>query len=137
MKKYLFNLLPIMLGAILSIGVYSCSKDDDGDDFNYPLESLYGTWKISQVKMSEFGTYISWPMRATTATFNNDGTYSGSGYFGNGTGTYTAKGNTITTYVNGKIYIVYTVISLNGNTAELKMPQPDSGDYIWIKCVKR
>ena len=136
MEKYLFNLLAIILVAILIIVVPSCSKDDDGDDFNYPKENLYGTWKISEVKMSESGTYISWPMKTTTATFNSDGTYSGSGYFGNGSGTYVAKGNTITTYVNGNVYIVYTVLSLNGSTTELKMAQTGSDEYIWIKCVK-
>ena len=76
-------------------------------------------------------------MRATSATFNSDGTYSGSGYFGNGSGTYTAKGNTITTFVSGQVYIVYTVLSLNGSTAELKMTMPGSDETLWIKCVKR
>ena len=137
MKKYLFNLMALMMVAVVSSIVSSCSKDDDGNDFNYPKESLYGTWKISEVKMSESGSYVSWPMKATTATFNSDGTYSGSGYFGNGSGTYTAKGNTITTYVSGKVYIVYTVLSLNGSTAELKMTKPGSDEVLWIKCVKR
>ena len=137
MKKYLFNLMALMMVAVLSVGMSSCSKDDDGDDFNYPKESLYGTWKISEVKMSESGSYISWPMKTTTATFNSDGTYSGSGYFGNGSGTYTAKDNTITTYVSGKVYIVYTVLSLNGSTSELKMNQSGSDEVLWIKCVKR
>lgn len=136
MKKYFYNLMTLMMVAVLSVGVSSCSKDDD-DDFNYSKESLYGTWKISQVKMSESGSYVSWPMKATTATFNSDGTYSGSGYFGNGSGTYTAKGNTITTYVSGNVYIVYTVLSLNGSTAELKMTKPGSDEVLWIKCVKR
>ena len=125
------------MGAIFSFGFSSCSSDDDDNDFNYPKESLYGTWKISEVKMSESSTYTSWPMKETTATFNSDGTYSGSGYFGNGSGTYSAKGNTITTYVSGNVYIVYTVLSLNGSTAELKMKSPISDEVLWIKCVKK
>jgi len=137
MKKYYLNMLTALMVAILSVGFASCSSDDDDDDFNYPKESLYGTWKMSEVKMSETGSYISWPMKATTATFNSDGTYSGSGYFGNGSGTYTAKGNTITTYVSGKVYIVYTVLSLSGSTAELKMTMPNSDEILWIKCVKK
>jgi len=137
MKKYYLNMMTALMVAILSVGFASCSSDDDDDDFNYPKESLYGTWKMSEVKMSENDSYISWPMKATTATFNSDGTYSGSGYFGNGSGTYTAKGNTITTYVSDKVYIVYTVLSLSGSTAELKMTMPNSDKTLWIKCVKR
>jgi len=136
MKKYC-NLVTLMMVTILFVGISSCSKDDDDNGFNYPKESLYGTWRMSEVKMSESGSYVDWPMKATTATFNSDGTYSGSGYFGNGNGTYTAIGNTITTYVNGSVYIVYTVLSLNGSTAELKMTRSGSDEVLWIKCVKR
>ena len=54
--------------------------------------------------------------------------------YGNGSGTYTVKGNTITTYVNGEVYIVYTLISLKDDVAELKL---DTGETVlWIKCVK-
>ena len=135
--KYYLNMMTTLMVAILSFGFVSCSSDDGDGDFNYPKESLYGTWKMSEVKMSENGSYISWPMEATTATFNSDGTYFGSGYFGNGSGTYTAKGNTITTYVSGQVYIVYTVLSFNVSTAELKMTTPGSDEKLWIKCVKR
>lgn len=137
MKKYYLSMMTTLMVAILSVGFASCSKDDDADDFNYPKETLYGTWKMSEVKMSETGSYVSWPMQATSATFNSDGTYSGRGYFGNGSGTYTAKGNTITTYVEGQVYLVYTVLSLTGSTAELKMTKPGSSETLWIKCVKR
>lgn len=137
MKKNYLNMMTALMVMILSLGFVSCSSDDDDDDFNFSKESLYGTWRMSEVKMSENGTYIDWPMRATSATFNSDGTYSGSGYFGNGSGTYTAKGNTITTFVSGQVYIVYTVLSLNGSTAELKMTMPGSDETLWIKCVKR
>lgn len=137
MRKYYYCMMTALTVMILSLGFVSCSSDDDDDDFNFSKESLYGTWRMSEVKMSENGTYISWPMRATSATFNSDGTYSGSGYFGNGSGTYTAKGNTITTYVSGQVYIVYTVLSLSGSTAELKMTMPGSDETLWIKCVKR
>lgn len=135
MKKYYLNMMTALMVAVLCVGFASCSSDDD-DDFNFPKETLYGTWKMSEVKMSESASYINWPMKATTATFKSDGTYSGSGYFGNGSGTYTTKGNTITTYVNGNIYIVYTVLSLSGSTAELKMTNPNSSEILWIKCVK-
>ena len=63
-----------MVGTMFCFGFSSCSSNDDNDDFNYPKERLYGTWKISEVKMSESSTYITWPMKETTATFNSDGT---------------------------------------------------------------
>lgn len=135
MKKYYLNMMIAMTVAILCVGFTSCSSDDD-DDFEYSKEKLYGTWKMSEVKMSENGSYIDWPLKTTYATFNTDGTYSGSGYFGTGSGTYTAKGNKITTYVSGQVYIVYTILSLSGSTAELKMNTPGSDEAIWIKCIK-
>ena len=136
MKKYLLNLVTIMFVGFLCVNTSSCSSDKDEESFNYPMESLYGTWKISEYKTTESGSYTSWQLKTTTATFNSNGTYSGSGYFGNGSGTYTTKGNTLTTYVNGNVYIVYTVLSLSGSTAELKMTQPGSSDVLWVKCVK-
>ena len=134
--KYFSFLMTIMVAISLCIAIQSCSKEDD-EKFNYPLETLYGTWEINEVKTSESGSYTTWRLKTTTATFNNDGSYSGRGYFGNGSGTYKAVDNTITTYVNEKVYIVYTVLSLTGSTAELKMSQPNSDKFLWIKCVKR
>ena len=54
-------------------------------------------------------------------TFYEGGKFYGSGYLGNGSGTYTVSGKTITTYVNGKEYAVYTVNSLSGNEADLTL----------------
>ena len=54
-------------------------------------------------------------------TFYEGGKFYGSGYLGNGSGTYTVSGKTITTYVSGKEYAVYTVNSLNGNEADLTL----------------
>ena len=54
-------------------------------------------------------------------TFYEGGKFYGSGYLGNGSGTYTVSGKTITTYVSGKEYAVYTVNSLSGNEADLTL----------------
>lgn len=137
MKKYYLSMVATLMVAILSVGLVSCSKDDDNGGFNYPMEDLYGTWKMSQMKTSESGSYVSWPLTPTSATFYSNGNYSGKGYFGNGSGTYTAKGNTLTTFVEGQVYIVYTVLSLSGSTVELKMSYPGSSEVLWIKCVKQ
>ena len=138
MKKNYLQMLVVLMTAILSVGIMSCSKDDDGgSSFNYPIEDLYGTWKISQMKTSESSSYKNWILTTTTATFYSNGTYSGHGYFGNGSGTYTAKGNTITTFVEGQVYITYTVLSLSGSTVELKLSQPGSSSVLGVKCVKQ
>ena len=54
-------------------------------------------------------------------TFYEDGTFYGSGYLGNGSGTYKVSGKTITTYVSGKEYAVYTINSLSDNKADLTL----------------
>ena len=48
MKKYLLNLVTIMFVGFLCVNTSSCSSDKDEESFNYPMESLYGTWKISE-----------------------------------------------------------------------------------------
>ena len=74
---------------------------------------------------------------AFSIKFNSDGTYSGRGYFGNGSGTYTAKGKTIITYVNGKEYLRYEVKSLSNNIAELSMTVDGSGETLEVKAMKK
>lgn len=132
MKKLLYMaFLPMMM---LMMTLTSCSKDDNSpiDGFDYPAETLYGTWKITKVGG------ISWLYETTTATFNSDGSYSGKGYFGNGTGTYTAKGKTINCYVSGKLYCTYEVQSLSGTTAVLKMFSDDnSSTSLTLTCEKQ
>lgn len=119
---------------MLMMTLASCSKDDDSplDGFDYPAETLYGTWKITKVDG------ISWSYKTTTATFSSDGSYSGKGYFGNGTGTYTAKGKTINCYISRKLYCTYEVQSLSGTTAVLRMaPDDNSSTSLILTCEKQ
>ena len=105
---------------IASFAFISCSNDDD--QYN---SAIVGKWKITEVKTSKSGSYIAWPFKTTYALFKSDGTYYGSGYFGAGSGTWAAKGNTINTYVDGKLYVSYEIISLTSTTSELKMTMVD------------
>ena len=133
-KKFLFSFL---LVSLLSVCVLtSCSKDDD-DSFAYPLEQLYGKWKATSVYSD--GTWYDvtrfpYTKFGMDITFYEGGKFYGSGYLGNGSGTYTLKGKTITTYINGKEYIVYTVTSLTGTQADLTMSQ--GGESLRIKAEK-
>lgn len=77
---------------------------------------------------------MDWPFKTTYASFKSDGTYYGSGYFGTGSGTWSIKGNTVNTYVGGKLYASYEIISVTSTTSELKMSM--GSDAIWIKCKK-
>jgi len=128
MKKFLFILLAVILSALT---ITSCSKDDN-DEID---DAIVGTWKLTEVKMNETGSYITWPFKTTYASFKSDGTYYGSGYFGTGNGTWSKKGKTVNTYVNGKLYVSYEVLSVSSTDAELKMTMDDSS--IWIKCKKQ
>ena len=126
MKKQLFLLLTLVVATFVS-----CSNDDDDNQYD---PAIVGTWKITEVKTSQSGTYINWPFKTTYASFKSDGTYYGSGYFGNGSGTWSIKGNTVNTYVDGDLYASYEIISVTSTTSELKMSM--DGESIWIKCKK-
>ena len=128
MKKHLFLLLTLVVATVAFV---SCSNDDDDNQYN---SDIVGTWKITEVKTSQSGSYIDWPFKTTYASFKSDGTYYGSGYFGNGSGTWSIKGNTLNTYVGGELYASYEIISVTSTTSELKMSM--DGESIWIKCKK-
>ena len=115
MKKYLFLLLTLM---VTSFAFVSCSDDDDDNQYN---SAIVGTWKITEVKTSQSGSYMDWPFKTTYASFKSDGTYYGSGYFGTGSGTWSIKGNTVNTYVGGELYAADEIISVASTTSELNM----------------
>lgn len=125
--KRLFLLMAILIPAI----AFTACSDDDKDEPT--LNDIVGTWKLSQVS-TDGETYIEWPYNTTTATFKSDGTYSGSGYFGNGSGTWKQNGKTIITYVGGEEFMRYEVKELSASTCTLVMKQ--DGSSLWVKCIK-
>ena len=121
MKKLTFMML---LAAFFTLCVTSCSKDDDDSFAYHPMEQLYGKWKAVEIKVDgKWYDVTKYPYTrfGMDITFYEGGKFYGSGYLGNGSGTYTVSGKTITTYVSGKEYAVYTVNSLNGNEADLTL----------------
>lgn len=112
----------MLLMVIFGSCITSCSSDDDG--FDYPMEQLYGKWKVTMLKVDGSWydvTKYPYTKFGMDITFYEDGTYYGSGYLGNGSGTYKVSGKTITTYVSGKVYATYTINSLSENVAYLTL----------------
>lgn len=131
------RIIAIFVVAVLSMSLVSCGSDDDEQGFNYPMESLYGTWNGTEIKTEKATidlTNLFWYEYKFSITFNSDGSYRGKGYFGNGTGTYKAEGDMIYTYVSGEEYARYKVLSFSGDTATLIMYMGD--DSIQIKVKK-
>lgn len=139
MKKSLLVTIALV-GIVFSL---SGCKKNKASDFDYPIETLYGTWRITHVEQKN-GTMLNVThpdientvFKPTYATFNADGTFSGRGKFGSGKGTYTAKGKTITCYIDGKEYMRYDVLSLSGDECELKVYL--GGEYLTrVRCKKQ
>ena len=127
----------------LAIVSLSCSKDEpQGSKFDYPLEVLHGTWRVTHVEKEDGSMFdVTSPIaekhfKPTYATFNPDWTYSGRGFFGNGSGTYKAQGKTVICYIDGEEYLKYDILSLSGNQCELKMYQTGSSSSIKLRCKK-
>lgn len=131
MKKILFLL------AMLPMFVFSACSDDD--DFDYPMETLYGTWDVTDVKVEgKWYDVTTYPYTrfGMSISFKSDGSFYGRGYLGNGSGTYKASGNTIVTYLDGEEYIRYTVKSLSGDNAELTMSMDGESLVLRLKSNK-
>jgi len=122
MKK-IFSMMFLL--AMLNFCMTSCSKDDVNlGSFDYPTDELFGTWNASVIHVKGSLRWIvveNYPRYKMSITFNSDGTFSGEGYFGNGSGTYRLYGKTITTYIDGKVYITYTVNELSSGVADITL----------------
>jgi len=132
MKK-LFGLM--LLCATMFLSLYSCSDDET---FDYPMETLYGKWEGTGIYYEgEWIDLSNWMYQELSFSirFNEDGTYYGEGFFGNGHGTYKAVGKNITTYVDGKKYLTYYVKSLSNDKAEITM-YDNSGDSMDLRVKK-
>lgn len=125
----------MLLLATMMVFLPSCSKDnDEPEDIK---TQMIGTWAATSVKFSDsdWVDITNYPSMALSITFNKDGSYSGRGTLGNGSGTYTVSGRTIKTYVGGELYATYYVNSVSGNKAELKLTM--GGSSMDIKATKR
>ena len=135
MKNSNFKLMAMLMVAIMSIALISCSKDDE-DSFDYPMEQLYGRWKATTIKVdNKWYDVTTYPYTrfGMSITFYENGKFYGTGYLGTGSGTYKVKGKTITTYLDNKEYIKYTVQSLSSSEAHLIMSMGNESLEIMAK----
>lgn len=133
-----FRMVGMALIAILMCVSFSSCSNDDEDEFK--LSGPYATKIIGTWEITHFGdgkVWIPWTKKTTSATFNSNGTYSGQGYFGTGTGTFELSNSHITCYVDGEIFIQYDVVSIENNIAVLTMYPDSSTEKLTIKCEKK
>ena len=125
MRKF-FSLA--LLCATMVMLFSACSKDDESS-FNYPKEDLYGTWEGIGIYYEDEWWDLTDPICSDiefSISFFPDGKYYGSGFFGNGGGTYELDGNYITTYIEGEMYARYNIHSFSKSEVEVTM-YGDSG----------
>lgn len=127
-KNRMKTKLLMMVAAVLALA--GCSKDDE-PGFDYEISLIHGTWRVSHAwlnggYLNVVGTIYEDVFEPTYITFNSDGSYSGEGEFGYGSGTYKASGKTIVTYIGGEEYARYDILSLSENTAEAEMYHSNS-----------
>ena len=133
MKKLIGMML---LCATMVLSFASCSNEND--DFDYPIEMIYGKWEgVGVFYNGKWLDLTDWMYQelAFSIRFNEDGTYYGEGFFGNGYGTYKAVGKNIITYIDGQKYFTYQIKSLTADNAEITMLD-NSGDTMDIRVRK-
>lgn len=112
-----------LVSAILLLS--SCKKEEapSGNtsisNTTISIDQLYGTWYGTHYLTSS--GWITIGRSTFSATFYPDGSYSGSGILGTGTGLYIVSGRTITTYVDGEEFYKYDILEFTDTTAHLKL----------------
>ena len=95
MKKHVFLLIAMVAMMAASVGLTSCSKDDDGVA-GAMTGDIVGTWRCEHYQDGSNYNY-QYPMGddydlpVTTVTLRADGTCEGSGAIINGKGNFTVK----------------------------------------------
>lgn len=125
-------------------GCYLCSyfygvRKDEQESFKFDIENLYGTWQGIAIQSNGEWIDITQPPHTNLAfsvVFYENGTYSGSGYFGNGSGTYKAEGDMIYTYIDGEELYRYKVHSISNGIAEVSMGVAGDNITLEIKLQK-
>lgn len=96
MKKDLLFVCMMVAMMTASVGLTSCSKDDDGGIAGAMTSDIVGTWKceyycIDGSSGNQYPMGDNYDLPVTTVTLRADGTCEGSGVIINGKGNFTVK----------------------------------------------
>ncbi len=129
MKK-IFSVMLLIATIFMALPGCSDEENENNEPNGIIQDNITGTWEGTAVKIegkwidiSNSANTLHW---AFTATFNDDGTYNGTGTFGNGNGTYKIFGRVIETYVDGKLFLKYEVRGITNDTAEFTIVKDNS-----------
>ena len=123
MKKYYWNLLTLLMVAVLSVGFMSCSSDDDdkestGENTEKPTSNpLVGNWYDEDI--DEYGVWKE------LVIVKSDGTFREQIYEASADGSYTCKHQTAGTYMydatNKKLVFTVTQVQCTDSDCETKV----------------
>ncbi|MEF9950171.1 MAG: lipocalin family protein [Mucinivorans sp.] len=127
----------LLILVLLCTTVFSSCEQVEKSSFNYPMESLYGQWEGTHFQLD--GTWIDitqepYTELAFSIQFKADGSCVCRGTFGDNSGTYKVKGNTVTIYVMGQEYATYNMKSLTATQMEATVTL---GESVNIKARKK
>ncbi len=109
----------------LGIGLTACNNERPEESTQTTEPTIYGLWQGVSFDQYDAGEWldITTPPHdefAFTITFYEDGTFDGSGYLGNGGGTYTFVGSVITLYKEEqRLYATYRIEELTDDEMEV------------------
>lgn len=138
MKKGLRYLL-----AIATVLFFACGKDngnsgdsaeDKSSSSSYDLkrEEIIGEWEIEKAKFDENATMTDWDLGMTAFNFKENGFFEAKGYFGNGTGSFSIKGATITTVLDNKPFINFEIWGIKDERVEVVATIQSSKQQVWM-----
>lgn len=138
MKKGLQYLL-----AIATVLFFACGKDngnsgdsaeDKSSSSNYDLkrEEIIGKWDIEKAKFDKAATMTDWDLGPTTFEFKENGFFEAKGYFGNGTGSFSIQGATITTVLENKPFIDFEIFGIQDKKVDVVATIRSSKQQVWM-----
>ncbi len=131
----------LTLFALFCVLFSNCTKGER-KEFDYPIETLFGTWDGVAIKVDSCGEWLDMGDCSSAVLefgieFYEDESYYGFSSYGNSSGTYTAEGQRITTYVDGDEFLHYDIVSFSGDRAEVVMKQKGARSEIGIRVKRR
>lgn len=106
--------------AILTIGITSCSKDDNEQSIAFDANTIVGTWTITRISETSDGTGNWKFQKGEQLVFNNDGTCkTGMGM----ENAYKIEDGVVKTYYkeSGEPMYIYKLLGKGDNTLDVKV----------------